>query len=268
MNNSNVQGNVQGLELSQAQVGEFFEQGFTIVPDVFNAAEVAEMSAGFDRLQDLALRLGETQIYNGSQFVLEEVKSGPNAGQKTIRRISWCGPAEPVLARYSTDPRLLSMAAQLLGSTEMNHLIQQVHYKLPGTAVKYDWHQDSMHRGFEQGQFKDLNGRGSYVQELITIDDCTEENGPVLFIPGSGKLGHLSESGQEEENLPFDPQAAVPALMKAGSVALFGPFTLHGSSPNLSDKPRRVFINGFAYPGANTKVYPGDGAGRLVKLEV
>lgn len=259
---------VRGLELSPAQVEEFFEQGFTVVPDVFNSAEVAEMSAALDRLQDLAFRLGQTQIYNGSQFVLEEVKSGPNAGQKTIRRISWCGPAEPVLARFSIDQRLLSMAAQLLGSTEMNHLIQQVHYKLPGMAVKFDWHQDSLHRGFEEGQFKDLNGRGSYVQELVAIDDCTQENGPVLFIPGSNKLGHLSELAQPQPGvaLSYDPQRAVPAIMKAGSVALFGPYTVHGSSPNQSDKPRRVFINGFAFPGASTKIYLGDGAGRLVKL--
>lgn len=257
------------IQLNSTQVEEFFEQGFTIVPDVFDPAEVAEMSAALDRLQELAFRLGETQIYKGSQFVLEEVKSGPNAGQKAIRRISWCGPAEPVLDRYSTDSRLLSMAAQLLGTNEMNQLIQQVHYKLPGQQVKFDWHQDSMHRGIEERQFRDLNGRGSYVQEFVAIDDCTPENGPVLFIPGSGKLGHLSSLAQLQPGaeLPFDVATAVPAIMTAGSVALFGPFTVHGSSANLSSRPRRVFINGYAYPGASTKVYPGDGAGRLLEFK-
>jgi len=52
--------------------------------------------------------------------------------------------------------------------------------------------------------------------------------------------------------------------MEAGSVLLFGPYSFHCSAPNDSTRPRRMFINGFAYPGANTRIYPGDGAGRLV----
>ena len=49
-------------------------------------------------------------------------------------------------------------------------------------------------------------------------------------------------------------------------VVMFGPYTVHCSQPNVSEHPRRVFINGFAYPGANTRLYPGRGAGRLVRL--
>jgi hypothetical protein len=55
--------------------------------------------------------------------------------------------------------------------------------------------------------------------------------------------------------------------MRAGSVLVFGPFTVHRSLPNRSRTPRRIFINGYAYPGANARVYPGDGAGRTLTLE-
>jgi hypothetical protein len=48
-------------------------------------------------------------------------------------------------------------------------------------------------------------------------------------------------------------------------VLLFGPYTFHRSLPNRSTRPRRVFINGFAHPGANSRVYPGDGAGRTLR---
>jgi hypothetical protein len=47
---------------------------------------------------------------------------------------------------------------------------------------------------------------------------------------------------------------------------VFGPFTIHRSLPNRSSTPRRIFINGFASPGANSRVYPGEGAGRTVRL--
>ena len=61
-------------------------------------------------------------------------------------------------------------------------------------------------------------------------------------------------------------QSAILVRGPAGGVLLFGPYVFHRSRPNRSRRPRRVFINGFAYPGANARVYPGRGAGRLVRL--
>ena len=59
------------MALSRSQIEAFFEIGFVIVPEVFSAAEVEQMRAAFDRLQATALALGATQIYHGSQFVVE-----------------------------------------------------------------------------------------------------------------------------------------------------------------------------------------------------
>ena len=80
-------------------------------------------------------------------------------------------------------------------------------------------------------------------------------------------LGRLPYN-EEDETISkyFNPNDAEPIMMKPGTVALFGPYTIHGSKPNLSDKPRRVFINGFAYPGANSRDYPGDGSGELIDV--
>jgi ectoine hydroxylase-related dioxygenase (phytanoyl-CoA dioxygenase family) len=54
--------------------------------------------------------------------------------------------------------------------------------------------------------------------------------------------------------------------MRAGSVLLFGPYVDHSSQANRSQHPRRTFLNGYAYPGANSRVYPGRGAGRSLSL--
>jgi hypothetical protein len=48
-------------------------------------------------------------------------------------------------------------------------------------------------------------------------------------------------------------------------VLFFGPYAIHGSTPNESAVPRRVLINGYAYPGANGRVYPGEGSGRTLR---
>lgn len=250
--------------LNEEQVEAFFEIGFVIVLDVFTPTEVEEMQAGFDRLQETAYSLSEAGIYKGSDFAIEKKESG----RVIIRRISWCGAAEPVLLAYGKDSRLLRMASQLLGSNEMNQLINQAHFKIPGDNVAFSWHQDSEHRGYGKPSWKDDNGRGSFVQQAIAIDDVTEENGPLKFIPGSCKWGHLGllSRSKEESRALFNPDDAVTGIMKAGSVALFNPYVIHGSEPNHSQKPRRVFINGYAYPGANSRTYPGKGAGRLLKI--
>jgi hypothetical protein len=55
---------------------------------------------------------------------------------------------------------------------------------------------------------------------------------------------------------------AVTIAAQPGDTLFFGPYTAHASSENRSGRYRRVLINGYAYPGANRRVYPGDGAGR------
>jgi len=249
------------MRLSHKQVEAFFELGFVVVPDVFRPAEVEDMRAAFVRLERVANTLWQTCMHEGSQFVVERE---PDSAAVRIHRIVWCGAAEPILSRYSMDRRLLAMAAQLLGSSEMNQLINQAHFKLPGDGVEFPWHQDSTHRRFGGDGWQDVNGRGSYVQTVTAIDTVTQDNGPLRFIPGSCRLGHVAlvQNGRLPSNL--DARAAVSATMEAGSVLVFGPYSFHCSAPNDSTRPRRMFINGFAYPGANTRIYPGDGAGRLV----
>jgi ectoine hydroxylase-related dioxygenase (phytanoyl-CoA dioxygenase family) len=244
------------------QMDAFFDAGFTVQPDVFSADEVARMREAFDRLEATARRLGSNAMHDGSQFVVDTL---PGGGIK-IHRIVWCGAAEPVLSEFGRDPRLLDMASQLLGSSSMNQLINQAHFKLPGDGVGFPWHQDSTHRRYGMAEWTDLNGRGSYVQTLTALDDIGEDNGPLLFIPHSNARGHLDLPPDGALPHWLDPKTAVAATMRAGSVLLFGPYSVHGSEPNNSPRPRRTFINGFAYPGANARIYPGDGAGRLLRI--
>jgi ectoine hydroxylase-related dioxygenase (phytanoyl-CoA dioxygenase family) len=247
--------------LTDAQVESFFERGFLVVPGVFAAGEIAEMRLAFARLQRTAEHLGESRMFRGSQFVLGR----GDRGQISIQRIVWCGAAEPVLSEYGRDPKLLRLASTILGSAEMNQLINQAHFKLPGDGVAFPWHQDSTHRRFGCGDWRDVNGKGSYVQTVTAIDDVSTDSGPLELIPGSSRLGHLGLS--EEDSLPpaVLSHGTFTATMQAGDVLLFGPYTLHRSQPNVSDCPRRALINGFAYPGANSRVYPGKGAGRLLR---
>jgi ectoine hydroxylase-related dioxygenase (phytanoyl-CoA dioxygenase family) len=255
--------------LTPEQITEFFEVGFLVQPDVFSPEEVERMRVAFERLRRTAYRLGHTCDHAGSRFVLQPLHDAPASSPGVrIDRIVWCGAAEPVLSAFGCDQRLVAMAACLLGATEMNQLINQAHFKYPGDGVEFPWHQDSTHRRYGGDEWRDVNGRGSYVQTVTALDGIDEENGSLELIPGSCALGHVPPPAGVEGWLPIpplDPGAAVTVTMRPGSVLAFGPYVFHRSLPNRSERPRRVFINGFAYPGANTRVYPGRGAGRLVR---
>ena len=95
----------------------------------------------------------------------------------------------------------------------------------------------------------------------------TEDNGPLRYIPGTARLGHIP-TAPPEHALPADVVDSAQARtvqLEPGDVAVFGPYLVHGSGPNTGDTPRRSFLNGFAHPNANARAYPGEGAGRRLR---
>lgn len=246
------------ITLSPKQIQDFYELGFFVVPQLFYHDEIEDIKQCFDRLQNIALKLKTTQEHMGSQFVVDNNR---------IDRIVWMGGAEPNLLKYAEDARILSTCCQILKSKSLEQLICQGHYKLPGDNVSFDWHQDCQHRGAGSTDWIDIDGKGSYVQTLMAIDEITYENGPVNFIPNTTKLGYIELDKKNNLTDFFDIKTAIPLLMQPGDVAFFNPYVIHGSQPNKSNGPRRVFINGFAYPGANQKIYPGNGSGRTLVHE-
>lgn len=263
---------MQMQALERRLIRDFYDVGFFVLSGVFDLEEVEAMREAFVRLHDTAQELGDSGLVKGAQFVVEPRDAGDTYAERVkIHRICWCGAAEPILMEAGRDPRMLSVVREILESEEADHLINQAHFKMPGDGVSFPWHQDSVHRRYGTPLWTDVNGKGSYVQALLALDEVTEENGPLYFVPGSSKLGHLEalahrKQAEQAGGFPFDPSTAVPALMTPGSVVFFGPYTIHGSWPNRSTQPRRVLINGYASPGANRRTYPGEGAGVRISL--
>jgi len=259
------------MNLSAANTREFFEQGWTVIPGLFSIDEMRAARRAFERLYSTAQRLRTTQDHDGAYFVLD----APPTGEVIVKRVVWAGGAEPDLLSLSADPRLVEPALQLLDSDHCEQLLCQAHFKMPGDGVSFDWHQDVQHRDKGPGTWRDLNGRGSYVQTIMLIDDMSEHNGPLKFIPRSAVKGEgrLSDAAYDystpmssgAETTRFDESKAVTVTGAAGSVLFFGPYAIHGSTSNDSSVPRRVLINGYAYPGANGRVYPGRGSCRTLR---
>ena len=129
--------------LTEHAIQQFYRDGFLVVRNVFGRDELQLMAQAMNRLRSVAHRLGVSQDYQGTQFVLGQPGGvQANSGAVQIQRVVWAAACEPVLSRFGKDPRLLSLASQVLGSRELDQLINQVHFKEPGDGVAFEWHQE------------------------------------------------------------------------------------------------------------------------------
>lgn len=248
--------------LTADQQSTFHAHGHVVLRSLFCVAEVAGVRAAFDRLHAKAQQLRTTGEHDGAWFVLD----APPDQDVIVKRIVWAGGAEPELLALSADRRLIDPVLQLLGTPTCEQLLCQAHFKMPHDGVSFDWHQDIQHRDKGAGTWRDVNGRGSFVQTLLLVDDMREDNGPLLFVPDEAVRldGRGWLASDAAGRAAVDESRAVTVTGRAGDVLLFGPYAVHGSRPNDSASSRRVLINGYAAPGANARVYPGRGAGRVL----
>lgn len=240
-----------------ALLDAWHRDGFVILRQVVSPSEVRDLANAFDRLLAMARSLRRTADHRGSRFVIDY----PEPERLRLHRVVWCGAAEAYLAPWGSDERILAVASELLGSSELVQIIQQAHFKMPGDEVGFDWHQDASNRRYGSDLWTDVDGQGSFAQFALAVDPMQSDNGPLRVIPGSHKAGFIADplTGALPDNLPYEQ--AVDLVLEPGDLAAFGPFLVHGSPPNRSSAPRRLFLQGYALPGANHRDYPGCGLG-------
>ena len=161
--------------LSNEQIKHFEEYGYLVVPKFMKDAEVAILN---DQSADLIneiknyltsnahLSTNSRFEYKGSSVLVKNTKKDV----PVIKLISWAGAVKPQFLEIGRSLTVLVPIAQLLGSYEMDHIINQIHPKEKGDEIAFDIHQDYQNRIQFDPEWKDINGRGSFVQLLIAID--------------------------------------------------------------------------------------------------
>jgi ectoine hydroxylase-related dioxygenase (phytanoyl-CoA dioxygenase family) len=100
----------------------------------------------------------------------------------------------------------------------------------------------------------------NHVTMNVLLDDATEANGCVWFVPGSHRWGLLPKAAFDGpmdelvERLPAelrDQFHPVAAPVRAGEATIHLAHTLHGSYANQTDAPRRAVV--LNYMGAETR---------------
>lgn len=220
------------MMLTEAQVGDYVENGFLAIEGVFSAEEMETARQIVDELVEQSRAVtAHTDIY--------DLEPSHSPEQPRVRRLKAPLTTHPYFEQLARKDALLKIVADLIGPAIRLH-----GHKLNMKAAEYgsavEWHQDF---AFYPHTNDDLLAVG------IAIDDCLPENGCMLMVPGSHRwaiLDHHQEGyfvgAIDPEREGIDLATAVPVPVHAGGITLHHCRTLHGSAPNTSSRPRRLFL--------------------------
>lgn len=212
--------------------------GYVVQHGFFDAATIAELGRACDALCANAGTLTKADDF----YDLEDSHS---ADDIRVRRLKRPTEMDPVFHRIARDPRLLAALSQLIGpSIRLSHPTGKINIKGPEYGAPVEWHQD-------WAAYPHTND--DLLSVGIPLDDCLEENGPLLVIPGSHKgptydhhINGVYCGGIDAVTSGIDFSKAVALTGRAGMVTFHHVRAVHGSALNTSKRPRRLFLLQYA----------------------
>lgn len=215
--------------LSEQQVRDFQQQGFTLQQSLLSASEVKTILADFEQICENAT------LSNHDATRLEmEPKQGPDG--KLVRRVYEPCTYYPRFRALSESSQLLDCVEQLLGPNLSFHY-SKLNVKPQSIGSVVEWHQDLA--------YYPLTNSDS-LAVLLYLDDATPGNGCLQIIPRQHTrpiMNHMTGGYfQGKITEPIDISNAVYVDGKAGSAIFMHGKTPHASAPNTSPDPRRTLI--------------------------
>ena len=219
--------------LTAEQIETFNTDGYLSVDSVLSPEELDELRRVTGEFVEQSRNVTE----NDATFDLEP---GHTAESPQLRRIIRPVSKHSVYEKFVHHEDILNIVESLLGPNLRYHN-NKMNMKNPGHGSAVEWHQDW---AFYPHTNDDL------LEVGIALDDMTEENGALMVIPGShkDKVWDHHQDGLfvgAVTDPTFQPDDAVSVTVKAGGITLHHVRMVHGSKPNESDKPRRMFFIGF-----------------------
>jgi len=221
-----------------AAVERYRRDGFIVVEGLLDDVTRQRMKHALATLIASAAAVsGHDDVYD-----LEPTHS---SAEPRVRRIKKPHLVDPVFAEFMRSPRLLDVLSALLGPSGVRLHGSKLNLKAPEYGSPVEWHQDW---AFYPHTNDDLLAVG------VLLDDATEQNGPLLVVPGShrgptfdhhGPDGHFC-GAMDVVRDRVDVAAAVPLIAPAGSCSFHHVRAVHGSAENRSRHSRNLLLYEFA----------------------
>jgi phytanoyl-CoA hydroxylase len=221
--------------ITDKDVEAYHQQGWIVVEDVLDAAELERALTTIRRLVDEARSLtAHTDIY--------DLEPDHAPGAPRVRRIKTPHKHTPYFFDVAKSPKMVSILQKLLGTQSVRLHGSKINMKSSSGGSPVEWHQDW---AFYPHTNDDILAVG------VMLEDCTVENGAMLMVPGSHTGSVFDHHTDGYFCGAMDPAAvdlagAVPCVGRAGSMSFHHVRTVHGSAENRSDKSRTLLLYEFA----------------------
>ena len=236
--------------LSDAEREQMARDGYVVRERVFDLDECAAITEACESLVEelVAHRQAERKRYHVGSYTFDP-------DRLTGCTIKWEGDSDVVhglepfahlsepLRTWGQDARFVEPSVDFIGEDELDLFTEKLNLKRPFVGGRNPWHQDYPYwEGF-------ADEPDNKVTAMLFLDDASLENGTLQVLPGSHIRGKARTRTDSDlfGNLELDPREAegkrpLPLEVPAGSVVWFGPFLIHKSEQNTSDRQRRSLL--------------------------
>ncbi len=154
------------MKLTTEQIKQFDRDGYLFFPSLFSAEEMRPLVGEVPRL-----------------FAQHRPENVREKGSDAVRTNFAAHLYSHPFARLARHPRMVEPVVQIFGEPVYMHQFK-INGKMAFDGDVWQWHQD-------YGTWKndDLMPEARAMNVAIFLDEVNEFNGPLMFIPGSHKLG-------------------------------------------------------------------------------
>ncbi len=218
------------MRLTDKQIEQFDVEGYVFLPDLFDAGELAVLNREAHRI-----------------FAQEREEVFREKDGKTARTAFAAQNYNEAFRRLGRHPRLVAPVKQLLGGDVYMHQFK-INAKAAFNGDVWQWHQD-----YGIWSRDDAMPEPRAMNIALFLEDVTEFNGALMFIPRSHK-GGVIEAGHDLATTSYplwtiddstiarlvDEGGLIAPKGKAGSAILFHCNLVHGSPSNMSPHDRTI----------------------------
>jgi ectoine hydroxylase-related dioxygenase (phytanoyl-CoA dioxygenase family) len=235
----------------------YAEQGYLLLPGLYDAGEVEAMRAAVDAIIARADEAGSSRNH-----AWRGAERDDRQAELVLKGFHDLPYNDAAFTRAATKPELAATLAELIGpNVQLHHTKMLV--KPPENGAPFPMHQD--YPFFP-------HSRHTVTAVSVHLDDANEENGCLRVVPGTHRLGPIADVGEANELSPaeYPPDAGIAIPARAGDALVFNYLTVHGSGVNRSERTRRNVLFQYRDP-SDEPVRRGDveehvdwGAGLMV----
>ena len=215
-------------KLSQTHIHNFHTEGYMLVPDFFDAGQLALMRQECDAgIADMHQRMDEA----GTDVIHISHRNSRYFINHQVDR-------SPALKQLATSQQMAELCRATLGE-EAYFFLDQYVVKCAEQGMSFAWHQDA-------GYITHTKVK-PYLTCWIPLDDVGIDNGTVFVLPysragGRDIIAHVKDHSSNDMVGYHGDDPGIAVIVKAGTLVAFSSHLFHRSSANTTDKMRRAYL--------------------------